>query len=530
MRNKISSKKGNALITVLLFLVIFFIMTAGLLSLVSTEVHMCRRQYESTKAFFLAEAGIERAMASLRDTATIPASITYKLAVTGIVNDSPGLDDVTISISSQSKGNNLYAVTSSATVNNSTRIVKAEVLYNPPSHVFDYVYFINNWGWFYGSGIIAEGDIRSNGRFDFKYSPKIDGEVYAGQDIGGGDQITGKAATKQDGSYIYQHPKSPVLDMPNLQNLNYYQALALDKKGTVKIGTKTLINGVLGDEAGENGKIILIGTTTEPIEVDGPTVVTGDVIIKGAIKGQGTIYAGRNVYIAGDVKYNNGPSSPRPDSDDPDVVSKWVTDNKDKDLVGLAATENVVLGDYTKSSYYGYKGSDPWYANGWLFSMGSEDVGKDGIPDTLDAGENDGKFDKKYEDIDEDGTFDDNYNWQDVQTQASIKDFANVPQVIDGGSTRTADKFSDIASNNISNIDGIYYTNHAFAGRVGYNTKINGAIISKDEAIIYRDYITMNYDERVHSKYRDNPNWLIDLCLPYSEKVAVVSWWEEAPK
>ena len=228
----------------LIFILLFLIMSGGLLSLVSNEVHMCRRQYESTKAFFLAESGIERAMASLRDTGTILASSSYYLSLTGVINDSPGLDNVVISIKSVNKGNNIYEVTSTATVGNSTRLGKAKVLYNPPSSVFDYVYFINNWGWFYGSGITVDGDVRSNGRFDFKYSPRVDGEVYAGQGIGGGDDIKGKAATKEDGEYIYQHPNSPGLDMPNLQDLDYYKKQAVAKESTIKMGGTTLVNGV----------------------------------------------------------------------------------------------------------------------------------------------------------------------------------------------------------------------------------------------------------------------------------------------
>jgi hypothetical protein len=198
------------------------------------------------------------------------------------------------------------------------------------------------------------------------------------------------------------------------------------------------------------------------------------------------------------------------------VTDGWVEANKDKDIIGLAATENVIIGDYT---------SNNWYADWWLFDMGSEDVGADGIPDTnvwiddpqhpdggywTDPTENDGIFQQHTEDLDGDGEFDDNYTWQDVQTQVHITEFNRLPQGVN--------EFSDIATNYINKIECIIYTNHACTGRLGHGIKFNGAIVSKDEALIYRDTITLNYDERIHSRYRQDPNWLIDLCLPVGSK------------
>ncbi len=87
-------------------------------------------------------------------------------------------------------------------------------------------------------------------------------------------------------------------------------------------------------------------------------------------------------------------------------------------------------------------------------------------------------------------------------------------------------RFSDVATNYISRVDGVFYTNHAFAGRTGYGVHFNGAIISKDEAIIYRNTIVINYDERINSRYTTGLNRLIDLNLPVTKKVEIVRWWE----
>jgi len=150
--------------------------------------------------------------------------------------------------------------------------------------------------------------------------------------------------------------------------------------------------------------------------------------------------------------------------------------------------------------------------------MGDEDVGQDGIPDTNDTYEDDGVFQAQYEDLDGDGVKDSNYNWSSVQTGVPITQFTNCPNGVTG--------FSDIADNRVNRLDGIFYTNHAFSGRVGYGTVVNGAIISKDEAIIYRNTLTMNYDERVHSRYATGQNRLIDVDLPVAKKVEIIIWWE----
>ncbi|MBL7071057.1 MAG: hypothetical protein ISS26_02650 [Candidatus Omnitrophica bacterium] len=513
MHTSRASEQGYTLLIMMTFIVVFVTMTIGMLMLINSEYHASRLQYESMKALYLAEAGIERAKAAIMATGGIGAvPSTFQLSDTGVFNDSQ-LDGVIVNISAEAEGGNIFKVTADATVRNSKRVVVAYIIYNPRSNVFDYPYFLNNWGWFYGSGITANGDVRSNGRFDFRYGPTVEGEIYAGQEIGGGENVLGKAGTVQDGEYIYQHPNSPILEMPNLRDLTYYETRATAKEGVISSGGTTIVSGVYGDDEGESGNIVLIGTPDQPIEINGPVVVRGDVVIRGNVTGQGTIYAGRNLYVAGNIEYDDPPNTSRPSSDDIETINQWVDDNAGKDIVGFAASENIVMGDYTSGNWQ-------WLANNYLFGMGSEDVGQDGIPDTDDTGEDDGTFQAGYEDLDEDGVFDENYSWTDVQTGADITAFNNVPEGVE--------EFNDIATDNISKIEGIFYTNHSLAGW-GNRIVVNGAIISKDEAVASYYTITMNYDERLHSRYNDDPNWLIDLELPFSEHAEVVGWWEEAP-
>ncbi len=508
-----ASERGYTLLVMMTFIVVFVIMATGVLFLVNSEYYASKRQYESMKALYLAEAGIERAKSTIMTTggiATVPS--TFQLSDTGVSND-PQLDGVVVNISAEAEGGNIFKVTADATVRGSKRVVTAYIIYNPPAEVFNYAYFLNNWGWFYGSGITVNGDVRSNGRFDFQGNPTVEGEVYAGQGIGGGENVLGKAGTVEDGEYIYQHPYSPTPEMPNLRNLTYYETKATETGGVISLGGTTIVSGVYGDDDGESGNIVLIGTPSQPIDISGPVVVRGDVVIKGTVTGQGTIYAGRNLYITGNIEYYDPPDTPRPSSDDIETINEWVADNAGKDIVGFTASENIVMGDYTSSNWQ-------WLVDNYLFGMGSEDVGQDGIPDTDDTGEDDGTFQAGYEDLDEDSVFDDNYGWTDVQTGADITTFANVPEDVE--------EFNDIATNDISKIEGVFYTNHSLAGW-GNGIVVNGALISKDEALASYNSVTMNYDERLHSRYNDDPNWLVDLELPFSEHAGIVGWWEEAP-
>ena len=505
------NKKGFVLIVVMTFMSMLFMGGSSYLYMTTSETKQAERQADGQKAFFLANSGIEKAAWRIKSNNIINAE-TFRLKEGG--TSANYLEDKDITVTITSMGNNMYQVSSTSVVGNSTKTLNTLMQKDPQAQIFDYGYFINNWGWFYGRGITAKGDVRSNGRFDFRDNPMVEGQIYAGFEIDdGGHGIRGSGGdTDRNGNHPNQHPYSDKLDMPNLNDLSYYENAAKVKGGSVVVDGVTLINNVFGDDTGESGNIVLIGTSSKPIEVTGTVVVRGDVVIKGVIKGQGTIYAGRNIYVANDLTYKNAPGSPRPSSNNPDALDNWVNAQKDKDLIGFAARENIILGDYTSRT------GGTWWSNYYLFSMGDEDVGRDGIPDTADTGEGDRRFEPQYEDLDKDGIKDNSYNWANVQTQTAIGNFSNCPVGVSN--------FGNIATNSLSKIDGVFYTNHAFAGRVGNGAVVNGAIISKDEAIIYSNTLTMNYDERIHSRYSSGQNRLIDVGLPFSKKVAIIRWWE----
>lgn len=506
------NNKGAVLILVVVCLVVPLLIIGGAYCYaVIHDAHLTRHQLDLQKANFLAESGIERAALRIK-TNNIVAAENYQLNLGGAaLND---LENQNIAVAITDLGSDTFQVTSTSQFGQVNCTLNAIIVRNLAGSVFDYSYFVNNWGWWYGGGLTAYGDLRSNGRFDFRGNPTVEGRVYAGFDINDHGEGTRGASGEQDadGNYINRYPNSRKLDMPNLNDLGYYENLAVEQSGKITIDNNVVIDKVFGDDAGESGNIVLIGTTSKPIKIEGTVVVRGDVVIKGVIDGQGSIYAGRNLYLADDITYKNPPQPPievTPTTSE-SSIENWVHGNQNKDFVGFAARESIILGDYTGGN------GGPWYSDGYITGMGNEDVGEDGIPGTGDAGEGDGVFDHQYEDSDADGVFDGYYNMGDVQTQAAINTFANCPADINS--------FSDIATNTLNQLDGIFYTNHFLAGRIGVGGVINGSMVAKDEAIIYTNTLNINYDPRIKSSGAGQ-NKLIAVTLPIAQRVQVIRWW-----
>ncbi len=279
------------------------------------------------------------------------------------------------------------------------------------SEVFDYVYFVNNWGWYYGSTIIANGNVRSNGQFDgggyrayVNAIPRFDrlegtdfqgykddGGIFAGWNILGAGNMRGDANTvwtqddfdagkcdeEEIGEKKCQQSYQDRVLMPNLSELGVYENLAREKEAYIKIGDQVIVNAVQGDNAGEQQHLYLRGTPEEPIEIHGPVVVRGSLIISGVVKGQGAIYSGGNVYVPKNITYQNPPTATPTNPDEADMEA-WVASNADADALGLFAREHIVIGDYTHNWWQ-------YYVNSWRGdhrNKSEEDAGEDGIPNT----------------------------------------------------------------------------------------------------------------------------------------------------
>lgn len=632
MKNR-HQEKGIALLLAMLMVLVLLVLGGVYLLISQTGIQQSALDESYVSSLAIAEAGAERAIWKIKDlwlnnnevwisgfgSKEAPIKIkdgaievgSYYVAVQDLgksVNSSLGTLTRKLKITSIGRKGLPRPISLASAVRGIEVIVELIGSGVPRPDVFDYAYFLNNWGWWgWGGDNVGSvprewvrGNMRSNGRFDFwpvwsfSQAPRLDGNVYANFEIdehfdrsplhshlrgaagtcdnhwsnfalpGAGELVDPEDTHSQ---LIYQHPSGGKSDMPNLQNPQYYRDLAT---GNLKAyyPDEVTINGIYGDDETYKGvpvkSVVLEGSPTKPIELNGTVYVEQDVIIKGYVTGQGTIYAGRNIYIADSIYYKNPPTllddpsmpgyfpqTTNPNQFPSDAETKaWYEANVNKDILALAARENIVLGDYTDSE---------WYADEWLFDkrypadvgVGSEDVGKDGIraliPEDRDEGEGDGAFgkpewDKNYEDIDEDGIFDcvhgssqgQNYNWSDVTVTGENNKYSDSLTSAQNpfGNRGSFNEYRSFSPYAVVQIDGILYTQHFMAGILN-NPLSNGALISKDEAMVYWTKFLWNYDYRIHSRYRRNPNWPINLNLPPiqpgTNAVYIVSWKEVSP-
>ena len=426
-----------------------------------------------------------------------------------------------------------------------------------PAAVFDHGYFINNFGWLWGAGITVNGSVRANGNFSLS-NAVVNGDIFAAENgaLLAAGSITGASRTKPVDWYWTHYgdsvrPTSPsappedangngildpgedtngngkldkfenvdgydgaserseklaVVDMPYLGDLSIYRARAIENHGTISQGGVVVVDAVLGDGAGEEKNLILIGTKDNPIVLNGPVVVENDVVLRGVIQGQGTIYAGRNVHVIGDLTYADPPSWPKPMTD-PQAVKQA---NGARDLVGLAAKGSIILGDYTVQGWKSVTRSyqkppftqahevDPTDASiGYVSHYDSE--GRpifDGDYTALDGGQKDG------------------------EPVGGNPDPAPVPRRY-FESSYSDTLIHSLADPQVQHVDGVLYTNHLLSGKIGACT-FNGALVSRDEAMIYSGSIDINYDIRV----RQGAFEFLKAFLPEVPIHRVIFWGE----
>ena len=573
----LKDRKGIILIACYLVIIVLAILGGAFLVRSTGEKRAVERERDSIQAFYLAEAGVEREARDLYNNfsnyfyslpapgagayawfnglkGTIPYNNqslsmgTYTVIIEDInVDTTPGAGQAEVTLNSTGRIN----------ITNTEKSIRVIIRYrHEPAGVFNYSYFVNNLGWFWGGGITANGDIRSNGNFSFNGNPAVNGDIYgsANPDLGASGDITGNSrndtidfyrnhaddearptnptadpSPPEDYNYpngydgnSERFPNQEALKMPYLGNLQQYKDLALNEGGTISQGGVVLVNAVYEYEPGDDaipgtaddvdvgpdglgntpddGCIALIGTEEEPIIINGPVVIDGDVVLTGTVTGQGIIYSGRNTHIIGNLTYQNGPTWPKPDTDPTGTDAG----NDAKDFLGLATRGNVVIGDYTRNDWKTTVRDylKPPFTQAYDTDSADADIGYD----------TDGNPDNGYR-------FDGDYTAGD----GGVKDNGS------GGSasrryyeSSLSDDFihdNATSSNQIRRINAVTYTNHAFAARVGDFT-MNGSIIGRDEAIIYSGHITMNYDIRAKTK-GDDFHLPTQLAFPQ-----IISWQE----
>lgn len=582
------ARRGLALAATLIVFIGMVGLTMATLAMSRIEVSDSRDSIDEVRARYLAEAGIEEGMLLVSDAIELAGAFAPLENVVQLfggeteiraLDAAPLLDNgarvgaysVTLRLIDQAADSVTIRVEATGYLPDHPdnlgpnqhldhwEAISATVRYElEPSEVFNYAYFINNWGWFYGNTIHANGNVRSNGQFDAAgYRPWVngqpaytavnsggatvqltgyqddngdglqdgnDGGIWSGWDIANAQNVRGIGGDAQN-----QHDFDDQVPMPNLSDMTQYEELAASHGSSISIAGVQVADEVFGDDPGEQGNIFLEGTAANPIVIDGPVVIDGDVIIKGYVTGQGSIFASGNVYVPDSITYVDPPSSERPTSNAQADTEAWLTANWDKDFLGLFSAENVVVGDHTHWLWRHYVGN--WLGSSLNSSV--EDAGEDGIPNTAagvdgilgtaddDVLEGDGVWTVEYydqadadlglippgygvgdpipgsgEDIDGDGSYDSQITLSDVTLTTPINSTNFGGNVPFGGISN----YNSIASLYAYNLDATFYTNHSFCWTVlGSNVaQVNGAIISRNESIVYgTPSVEMNYDCRL---------------------------------
>ncbi|MBL8049181.1 MAG: hypothetical protein JNJ45_10925 [Chthonomonas sp.] len=597
-RNRTKKDRGFALIAAFSVLMLLTFATGSYLDSATQTNRLARRQAVDVQTTGLCEAGVQSSLRSLwrpfranqtftaMDAACTGATINNPLSTQSGSLDGVGrFSSGVVGYSTPTGNTYVRNVTIRAVgwvdadndgvldTNEARKIVDVQARYElARSAVFDYTYFVNNYGWMSGFGqndLVVNGDMRANGNFDFSggdptvngsivaaandklipaapglingspfkmddatYRSKVDAATRPGYDstvhgaAGTSDyetwrdfvfQSTGaisagrtSGAVKFDASgtkawvrtgstathtTLDTNPSQELI-MPDLQNISRYQTLSqtyTNPKATFADGTanpnfgqqpyvevwnsstnsyqRISTNGVV------TGSAILVGTSSKPVKVHGPVTFTQDVVVKGYVQGQGTLYAGRNVHIVGSWQYVNPP-----DFRGSPLATEQA--NEKKDLVALCASGSVIMGNPKQFS-------DPYP----LYYMKP--------PFTKARYADDGTLIPAYDGTQTDGT--------------GYKKYQSV----------FGDNALDAISSGVNRVDGILYSNFVGGGNIGTGgggVTFNGTLISKDEALVtYSLPLKMNYDNRIRERQLTNQP-IVDIQLPRSPVLLRSTW------
>ena len=362
------------------------------------------------------------------------------------------------------------------------------------------------------------------------------------------DGVTVRSGTKTvDGKPIINEYSNPV-EMPFVSELQPYIEFARENNGTLTYPESSYTDaggqrrgtpaGVVNahysgpgpsrqDGLGDRGSLLLVGTASNPIRINGPVVIDGDVIIKGYVTGQGTIYAGRNVHIIGDIKYKNEPvwthTKTGKSAEDEQVA------NEKKDMLGIVAKGNIVIGDATTSTICEtISGVSEAYA----CDASDADIGYAA------------RFDGDYSKVEAVGSklkvtstqyvsgyhYEDVYDWRGRKTGTmQVRDYAwRTENLTNRRYWQTACDDRAISQNlgTVSQIDAVMYNNQAVFGKMGANFRINGALICRDEGL-QANGGTFNWDMRLRRK--KDSEIVEKMGLPVGAAEPFTEGWMEIP-
>ncbi|MCK4400934.1 hypothetical protein KAW08_01365 [bacterium] len=328
--------KGTAMIAALIFLLISAIATSSYLVLVTNEGRMTDQLNDSTRAFYLAEAGVEQAIYQLSQNQYAPDASS--IPQTQIASDPQETYTVNMSLNVL-PGPDTVSMMSIGNFHGRTRTIN--VVASLESALPRYMVLVDTANWGSGNGaqygrddgvsprgtpfspanrmrmyltgnyaasvnVDIFGDLFAEGNFSSKASSDVHGDAYLGGifdnggtiddgwNIGDGDLPADLHTLQPDQIVEY-----PILDMTFYAANNDLALAGTKYLDFTDNGTSTTVK-----EYSDASYTTLLSTSVLPQE--GVLYVNGDAHVRGTIKGHVTVVASDDIFFQGDVNYANG--------------------------------------------------------------------------------------------------------------------------------------------------------------------------------------------------------------------------------
>lgn len=324
MKPSSGAKKGFALVFTLVILLIIIAIIASFIVIALGDLSLANRMANTTRAYYLAEAGLSRKFAELRggSISNISGSITLSTGNTGNYS-------VTVT---QTGGGAFptYVLTSTGTYRNASKrlqLTVRQVSYSRYIYLTDTETRSGSRIWFIGVDIIR-GPLHTNGQLNIVDNPTFEGPV----------------STVSSSINYYHGP-------PPLDNPDFRESLTLGAPRIQLPEASYILTGI--NEAANNGGLYLTGNTTITFLSNGTMNVTntamswsnqnmslpangaifvnnGNINLSGILAGQVTVGnqgSGKNIYILNNILYANDPR----------------TDPSSTDMLGIVSGNNVII-------------------------------------------------------------------------------------------------------------------------------------------------------------------------------------------
>lgn len=536
---------GYALFTALMVLVAVSVAIGIFFQAASSHSRTVRRWHEADQCLLDAQSALERVKYELLqafisnqvsdagslawfqtwDTHSVGSNPVYTVPAMARLNDS----DVVVTIANAGVFTNegyaevvLIGAAGRSIPFAVTRMISETLRLTPAGAVersvaFDYAFLLGSSGAL-RNNMVINGDIRINGDYRLNNASQVNGSRYASGKLTANAPTLSQAAywsaaaaaarpTDPTGGNNIAWPMGYVPDTTKNAYLDYYpipkigdiEALAASASGRISQNGSDVAVNVYSGRGPDNiagtadDNCLILDGSKSPLTIQGSVVVKGDVIIRGRVGGQGTIYAGRNVHVVGDLSYVSPPAWPKPDTN-PEATAAV---NAGKDLLVLAAKGNVVVGDYTAST---------WSNRVWSLMANSANAYEVDASDAVIGYDSDNNpangflFDGRYHAVEANGG-----------VRLSGAGTNTVPRKYYESSLSSSAFRALCDANNVPSVNAALFSNHGVIGNLGSsagggNTLLNGAMVCRDELTAFYGTFTINWDIRLGSASRERVN------------------------